>query len=599
MTCEWKRRILRDWSGGRKRERPPGDFSLQPTNAQTIDPMATSLTSTPTQPEEVSALAPLRFPVFRGVWFASTLSNLGGLIQSVGASWMMLSIAASADMVALVQASVTLPIMLLSLLAGAMADSYDRRRVMLGAQTFMLCVSVALAVCAWIGLITPWLLLTFTFMIGCGAAFNSPAWQASVGDMVPRNHLAGAVALNSMGFNIARSVGPAIGGAIVAAAGAATAFTVNAFSYIALIIVLKRWRRPPNPQTLPRESIDVAMAAGVRYVWMSPALRTVLARAALFGLGASSAMALMPLIAKFLIGGGPITFGLLLGSFGLGAVGGAFSSARMRVRLSSENIVRVGCVAFAFGVALASVSSWLLLTMFALFFAGASWVLALSTFNVSVQLSTPRWVVARALSMYQMFAFGGMAAGSWLWGVIADTHSVRLSLMCAALVLLACAAYGLRRPLQQTEELNLDPLRTWKAPATEVPVESRTGPVVITIEYRIREEDIIEFLRAMADRRRIRRRDGARNWRLLRDLHDPQAWIERFNVPTWMDYIRHNNRLTHEDADVPARIRALHCGPGDPVVRRMIERQTHALPVATDSAAHDLAEPRTDPHRAN
>ena len=191
---------------------------------------------------------PLRYPVFRTVWAASTLSNLGGLIQSVGASWMMISIAHSADMVALVQASVTLPIMLLSLVAGAMADNLDRRKVMLGAQIFMLVVSIALAVCAWTGLITPWLLLLFTFLIGCGAAFNAPAWQASVGDMVPRAELPGAVALNSMGFNIARSVGPAIGGVIVAAAGAAAAFAVNAASYIALIAVLARWRPPPNPQ---------------------------------------------------------------------------------------------------------------------------------------------------------------------------------------------------------------------------------------------------------------------------------------------------------------------------------------------------------------
>jgi MFS family permease len=560
--------------------------------------MPTRPSSTPSS-ESVSALAPLRFPVFRGVWFASTASNLGGLIQSVGASWLMISIASSADMVALVQASASLPIMLLALLAGAMADSFDRRKVMLGAQIFMFCVSIALAVCAWLDLITPWLLLTFTFLIGCGAAFNAPAWQASVGDMVPRSHLAGAVALNSMGFNIARSVGPAIGGAIVAAAGAAAAFTVNAFSYIALILVLKRWRPPANPQALPRESIDVAMAAGVRYMWMSPALRTVLARGALFALGASSAMALMPLIAKFLVGGGPLTFGMLLGAFGAGAVCGAFGSARLRVRLSSENIVRAASCVFAVAVATAAFSNWLLLTMLTLFLAGACWLLALSTFNVSVQLSTPRWVVARALSIYQMFAFGGIAVGSWLWGVIADAHSIRLALICAAFALLGCALYGLLRPLRQTEELNLDPLRAWQAPPTAVPVESRTGPVVISMEYKIREEDVVEFLHWMADRRRIRRRDGARNWRLLRDLHDPELWIERYTVPTWMDYIRHNNRLTHEDADVPARLRELHRGPGDPVVRRMIERQTHTMPVASDSAAHDLAEPRTDPHRAN
>ena len=265
-----------------------------------------------TEPDEstseppVSAMSPFRFPVFRSVWFASTLSNLGGLIQSVGAAWMMTSIAESADMVALVQTSITLPIVLLSLIAGAMADNLDRRKVLLGAQIFMLIVSIGLSVCAWTGVITPWLLLTFTFLIGCGAAFNGPAWQASVGDMVPRAHLAGAVTLNSMGFNIARSVGPAIGGAIVAAAGTAAAFAVNVFSYIGLIVVLARWRPPVHPQLLPRETLGIAVAAGIRYVAMSPNIRKVLARSIVFGVGASSIMALMPLIAKHLVAGGPL-----------------------------------------------------------------------------------------------------------------------------------------------------------------------------------------------------------------------------------------------------------------------------------------------------
>ena len=550
-------------------------------------------------PQSLSALSPLRYPVFRGVWFASLISNLGGLIQSVGASWMMISIAQSADMVALVQASVTLPIMLLSLVAGAMADNLDRRQVMLGAQIFMLTVSVALSVCAWTGLITPWLLLLFTFLIGCGAAFNAPAWQASVGDMVPRTQLPGAVALNSMGFNIARSVGPAIGGVIVAAAGVATAFTVNAASYVALIAVLARWRPPPNPQLLPRETLGIAMAAGVRYVAMSPAIRAVLVRSAVFGVGASSVMALMPVIAKVLIAGGPLTYGLLLGAFGVGAVAGAIGTARLRQMLSTEVIVRWGCVGFGVAAAIAGMSTHLLATMAVLLLAGAGWVLTLSTFNVAVQLSAPRWVVARALSLYQMAAFGGLAAGSWLWGVVAASEGVRAALLMASVVMLACAALGRWLPLSQSEELNLDPLRHWKEPVTAVAVESRTGPVVVAIEYVIREEDILEFLGAMAERRRIRRRDGARNWTLLRDLADPQIWIERYKTPTWLDYIRHNSRLTQDDAIIPERLRSLHRGPESPRVRRMIERQTDSLPAGQSAGSHDLAEPLTDPARSS
>lgn len=542
-----------------------------------------------------SALAPFRFPVFRHIWIASTVSNLGGLIQSVGAAWMMTSIAQSADMVALVQASLALPIMLLALVAGAIADNMDRRVVMLGAQAFLFCVSVMLAICTFAGWITPWLLLLFTFLIGCGTAFHSPAWQASVGEMVPRTHLAEAVALNSMGFNIARSVGPAIGGAIVAAAGAGVAFAINAASYVALISVLMKWRPVVTPRQLPPESLGIAMSAGIRYVTMSPAIRRVMLRATVFGVGASSVMALMPLIAKHLVAGGPLIFGVLLGSFGLGAITGALSSARLRARLSTEALVSAASVAFAFAVALAGWSSHVLLTLPALFVGGAMWVLALSTFNVAVQLSAPRWVVARALALYQMAAFGGMAGGSWLWGVLADVGGITLSLGVAALVLLASAALGWWLPLVQTAELNLDPLRTWTAPKTAVQVDSRTGPVVVSIEYRIREEDIIEFLAAMSERRRIRRRDGAREWKLLRDLADPQVWIERYVTPTWLDYLRLNNRLTQNDAFIPERLRALHRGDGPPKVRRMIERQTGSPP-AHAPAVHEVSHLQESDH---
>jgi MFS family permease len=539
-----------------------------------------------------SALSPFRSPVFRSVWIASTLSNLGSLIQSVGASWMMLSIAPSPDMVALVQASVSLPIMLLSLVAGAMADNMDRRRVMLGAQTFMLCVSVALSLFTWAGFVGPWLLLLFTFLIGCGSAFHAPAWQASVGDMVPRPEVPGAVALNSMGFNIARSIGPAIGGAIVAAAGAAAAFATNAVSYIALLTVLARWRPPQRTHSLPRETLGIAMAAGARYVAMSPHIRTVLFRSAAFCIGASSILALLPLVAKHLVSGGPLTYGLLLGAFGAGAVTGALIAVRLRAMLSTEAIVRWAGCALALAAAIMAVSTNLALTMAALLLAGAGWMLNLSTFNVAVQLSAPRWVVARALSLYQMAAFGGLAAGSWLWGEAAADAGISAALLISAAVVLAGVILGRWVPLSQTGELNLDPLRAsmWNAPPTAVPVDERTGPVVITVEYIIDENDIEQFLGRMAERRRTRRRDGARNWRLLRDLADPRLWIERYETPTWLDYIRLNNRMTQDDASVPERLRELHRGADGPRVRRRIERQTSSSP----TPSHGAEEASTD-----
>jgi predicted MFS family arabinose efflux permease len=541
------------------------------------------------QSKRHSPLSAFRIPIFRDVWLGSAASNLGALIQSVGASWLMLVIAKSADMVAFVQASTALPIVLLSLVSGAMADSFDRRRVMLGAQFFMLAVSLALAVCTWLDAVTPWLLLLFTFLLGCGAAFNAPAWQASVGDMVPRSELPNAVALNSMGFNIARSVGPAIGGVIVAALGSAAAFAINAASYLPLIFVLSRWKPVRQPQTLPPESLATAVEAGVRYVAMSPAIRTVLIRALIFCIGASSVMALMPLVARVLIAGGATTYGVLLGAFGIGAVVGALSIAALRRVLSTEALVQSAGISLAMAAVAVALSGHEAITIPALIVCGVGWVLTLATFNVTVQLSAPRWVVARALSLYQMAAFGGVALGSWLWGVLAEAQGVRAALLVSAGLLLVTAPLARWLAISSADDRNLDPLRQWKAPETAVPVESRTGPVVVTVEWSIRQEDVVEFLRAMAERRRIRRRDGARNWRLMRDLADPHLWIERYETPTWLDYVRLNNRMTQEDAIVPERLLALHQGSGHPRVRRMIERQTSSLPPELDRESRAAA----------
>lgn len=544
-----------------------------------------------------SAWSPFASPLFRRVWIASTVSNVGGMIQSVGAAWMMLAMTASASMVALVQTSISLPVMLLSLVAGAVADNLDRRRILLASQLLMLFVSALLAIAAYAGVLTPWLLLAFTFLIGCGGAFNAPAWQASVGDMVPREELPGAIALNSMGFNIARSVGPAIGGAIVAAAGAALAFAINAASYVGLVVVLARWKPDVPEQPLPRESLAGAIVAGLRYVAMSPPILGVLARSMYFSIGASAVLALMPIVAADRLGGGPLTYGLLLGAFGAGAVAGAAFAARLRESLSTEGLVAAGCIGFAVAAIVTGVSDARLVTMAGLLVGGATWVLTLSTFNVAVQLATPRWVVARALSIYQMATFGGLAAGAWVWGRVAGEAGVAFALVAASVVLFSCAIVGTWRPLAQSEARNLDPLRAWHAPEVVVPVEGRTGPVVVTIEYRIRDEDVPEFLAAMAERRRIRRRDGAHDWAVLRDLAEPEVWIERYKTPTWTEYLRHTNRMTQDDAAVPARLRELHQGGEAPRVRRMIERPTDVMGTRTPGP-RELAEPMTDPNRS-
>lgn len=523
-----------------------------------------------------SMLAPFRHEAFRLLWLATLASNLGGLVQSVGAGWMMTTLTDSHNMVALVQASTTLPIMMFSIMAGALADNFDRRRIMLIAQCGMAAVSLGLAVITWMGILTPWLLLSFTFLIGCGTALFNPSWQASMGDLVPREDLPGAVTLNSVSFNMMRSVGPAIGGLIVAFAGAATAFAANAVSYLPLIAALWRWepQRRSQVQHLPRERLGSAMWAGLRYVSMSPNLLAVLFRGFLFGLSAIAILALLPSIAASHEDGGAVVYGTMLGSFGVGAIIGAYFNNRLRALLSNELIVRLSCTGFALSAVGLGFSQNVLLSHFALLPAGACWVLALSLFNVSIQLSSPRWVVGRALSLYQTATFGGMAGGSWLWGLSADAFGPEWALFLAALVLIGCGLVGLRLALPAFNTLDMSPLNTFNEPMLKLDLRPSSGPILIMVHYHIAQEDIPRFLALMSERRRIRIRDGARQWAILRDLEHPDIWVESYHVPTWVEYVRHNLRRTKADAENVEKLRALHRGPDAPHVYRMIERQT-------------------------
>lgn len=519
------------------------------------------------------AQSPFTIPAYRSLWTAILISNMGFMIQSVGAAWLMTTITHSPRMVALVQSSVALPLTLLSLFAGAIADNLDRRRIMIAAQTFMLCVSGVLTGLTYFGLLTPVMLLTMTFLIGCGTAINAPAWQASVGDLVPRETLPAAVAYNSVSFNIARSVGPALGGAIVAAAGAAAAFIINCFSYLGLIVALIRWRSPEKVDALPPERIGNAISGGLRYVMMSPHMLRILLRGLVFGCSASAIPSLMPLVARDLLAGNSITYGIMLGSFGLGAVSGALTGPRLRRRWSINMIVGTASLALAAGAAITGLSTTLFVAIPALFLGGWGWILAMSTLMVTVQLTSPRWVVARAISTHQMITFGGMAGGSWLFGTVAGTAGITNALFLAASMQIAGVLIGLFVRLPDVEDLNLDPLARWTEPSTAVPVEARSGPVVITIRYLIDQADIPEFLSAMSERRRVRLRDGARRWTLYRDLSDQRLWIERYHVPTWLDYVRHNQRRTHADIPHSDRLRSLHRGSEPPKVDRMIQLQ--------------------------
>jgi MFS family permease len=521
------------------------------------------------------SLSPFKNSTFRAVWIASLASNFGSLIQTVGAAWMMTLIASSADMVALVQASTALPVMLFSLVSGAIADNFDRRRVMLLAQSFMLVVSIALAVTAYTGVMNPWLLLTFTFLIGSGTALNNPSWQASVGDMVPRSDLPAAVALNSMSFNLTRSVGPAIGGLIVAAFSAGVAFAINAVSYIPILLVLFRWKAPGRDRTLPREALGAAIIAGLRYVAMSPNIEKVMLRGFAFGFAAVAVVALLPLVSRDLLGGDALLYGVLFGAFGVGAVVGALVSGMLREKFSTEWIVRAGFVGFGACALIVAVSPYAWLSLLALLIGGACWVINLSLFNITVQMSTPRWVVGRALSLYQTATFGGMALGGWVWGLAAEVYNPSTALLLAAFAMFLGALLGLGRlALPALPDLNLDPANRWKAPEVELDIKSRSGPVKIMIEYIIREKDVAEFMEMMGERRRIRRRDGARHWSLMRDMEHHERWLEAYHLPTWLDYVRYNQRMTNADMLIGDSIRGLHAGEQAPLVWRMIERPT-------------------------
>lgn len=381
-------------------------------------------------PASAPVSSPFAVVAFRSIWITNVISNLGSMIQLVGASWMMASLTSSPQMVALVQASMSLPIVLLALVAGAVADSFDRRRVMLVAQVFMLIVSILLGALVWSGQITAWSLLGLTFLIGCGTALNLPAWQAAVGDMVSRDALSSAVGLNSLGYNIARSAGPAIGGLIVAVAGVAAAFLANIFSYIALIGALMRWKHRGAERPSPRERLGKAIGAGLRHVAMSPNLKVVLVRACLFSFSGIAIQALLPVVARDLLRGQAGTYGVLLGAFGVGAVLGAFSSNRLRSRWNSEQIASGALLTLSVGTLLA-VAGNIPIAVVGMTIAGAGWVWGLTTFNLTVQLAAPRWVVARAVAFYQMAVSGGMATGSWIFGMIAEVHGVANALVVA------------------------------------------------------------------------------------------------------------------------------------------------------------------------
>jgi predicted MFS family arabinose efflux permease len=515
--------------------------------------------------------APLQHATFRRIWLASLLSNLGLLIQAVGAAWAMTQMTSSADKVALVQTALMLPVMLISMPAGAIADMYDRRIVALVSLGIALSGATALTVLAWLGLVTPETLLSLCFVVGSGMALFGPAWQSSVIEQVPAETLPSAVALNGISFNIARSFGPAIGGIVVAAAGAVAAFAANAVLYIPLLVVLFLWRRTSEPSRLPRERLSRAIVSGVRYIANSPSIRIVLVRTLVTGLIGGSVSALMPLVARDLLHGGAQTYGIMLGAFGMGAVIGALNIAEVRQRMSGEAAIRTCALSMGGAIAAVALSREPVLTAAALVVAGAVWMLAVALFNIGVQLSAPRWVAGRSLAAFQASIAGGIAIGSWGWGRLTDAVGVEAALLVSAAMMLASPLLGLWLRMPRIGARNED-AEVLADPEVQLQLTARSGPLVVEIEYRVAQDNARAFHNVMQEVQLSRQRNGAYGWSIARDIADPELWTERYHCPTWLDYLRQRNRSTQSERALHQRAMDFHLGP-DPVrVRRMLER---------------------------
>jgi MFS family permease len=522
-----------------------------------------------------SPWSPLRHPIFRAFWIAMVASNIGTWLQSVGAAWLMTSLTQSAVMIALVQAATSLPMFLFSLPAGALADVMDRRRLLLFTQSWMLLAAVGLSALTATGAMTPWLLLFFTALLGLGAAFNQPAQQASVPEMVPREDLPATIALASIGFNIARAAGPALGGLILAAAGAEMNFLLNAASFLGVLVVLYRWKRPVETSMLPAERFLGAMRTGLRFVRHSPEVLAVIARGSVFVLCASSLWALLPVVTRSL-GQGPGGYGLLLAALGIGAVSGAMVLPRLSRKTSTDVVVGVSNLVFAGAIAaLALVQSfWLLFA--ALLAAGGAWLSLLSSLNVAVQTLVPSWVRGRALSVYMLFIFGGLAGGSLLWGAVADRLGVSAALLLSAAGMVAGLIATLGVHLRTGEGLNLAPSRQWPAPRVHE-LEPEQGPVLVSIQYRIDPDRAAEFSAAMSDLRRIRLRGGAMQWGLFADSSEPGLYTELFLVSSWMEHLRQHERITVADEEVRLRVGSFHLGPEPPAIQHLIAERVRGV----------------------
>jgi MFS family permease len=511
-------------------------------------------------------LAPLRNATFRWLWIASVVSNVGTWMQNVGAAWLMALLSPSPLYVALVGSATSLPVFLLGIPAGALADIVDRRKLLLWTQGGMLAAAAILGVMTLAGYTGPWSLLLLTFALGLGSTMNGPAWQAIMPELVPRAELPAAIALNSAGFNLARAIGPALGGAVVAAASAGPAFLLNAVSFVGVMVVLWMWHRRPREHAHAEERISSAMLAGIRYVRFAPPMHSVLIRSAAFVTPASALWAMLPLLAKNELRLGSTGYGLLLGCLGAGSILGATVLSRLRERFSPNLLVSAATTAF--GCVSASLY-WLHhfgFVALVLLAGGMAWMTVNSNLNIATQTTAPAWVRARALGMYLLVFQSAMAVGCALAGAIAERFGIRATLFAAGITLFVSATVTFRLKLGSAEPSETPARPHWPEPTMALDIHPDRGPVLVAVEYRIDLARRAEFIEVMQGMKTIRRRDGAMRWHLFEDAAEPGRMRESFLVESWAEHLRQHERMTAADRDVQARAQLFHIGGGVPLV---------------------------------
>ncbi len=516
--------------------------------------------------ESATIWRPLRSSTFRNLLVADVVSDIGTFMQSVGAAWLMVSLNAGPMYVALTQTASALPFFVLALPAGAIGDIVDRRKVILFTELWMLVVAALLTVMTFARMLSPMLLLVLTFALSAGDAFETPTWRAVLPELVEKEDLAAASALNGIEFNFARAVGPALAGLLIGFAGVGTAFLVNTLSFFGVILVILRWKRVSIKRATPAETIGGATVAAIRYVRYSPGIRSVMVRAGAAMFFASGLLALLPSIAQR-INGGPVGYGVLLGCFGCGAVLGALAMQRARARWSADVVVSAGIAIFGLITIAAGEVHALSLLGVVMLIGGAAWISFISLFNVQVLNRAPDWVRARVLAVSMLVFQGAVAAGSATWGAAAVRIGLNKALLFAGIGAIATTGLALFFRLPDAS-LDLTPWNHWRLPAVIPADVDLGGPILVTVEYQVNSDHVAEFIKAMHQYGRVRRRDGASRWGICRDLEVADRYLETFIVSSWAEHLRQHERLTRADRQIEERL--LSCIVNEPRVRHLI-----------------------------